>query len=116
VRNRLIIYLFFSNTIFFLFVIDTYYENNLISPVGYFKFFRPPHYLQQTHENQTIATTGCPENGALPMHYGVEEITINVRKMLKKFYWTYLLIWRSLKVAHDNYFEINVLNCHDSYL
>jgi hypothetical protein len=31
--------------------------------------------------------------------YGVEEITINVRKMLKKFYWTYLLIWRSLKVA-----------------
>jgi hypothetical protein len=41
----------------------------------------------------------CPENGALPMHYGVKEITINVRKMLKKFYWTYLLIWRSLKVA-----------------
>jgi hypothetical protein len=41
----------------------------------------------------------CPENDALPMHYGVEEITINVRKMLKKFYWTYLLIWRSLKVA-----------------
>jgi hypothetical protein len=23
---------------------------------------------------------------------GVEEITVNVRKMLKKFYWTYLLI------------------------
>jgi hypothetical protein len=43
--------------------------------------------------------TECPENGALPMHYSVEEITINVRKMLKKFYWTYLLIWRSLKVA-----------------
>jgi hypothetical protein len=43
--------------------------------------------------------TGCPENGALPMHYGVEEITINVRKMFKKIYWTYLLIWRSLKVA-----------------
>jgi hypothetical protein len=33
------------------------------------------------------------------MHYGVEEITINVRKMLKKFYCTYLLIWQSLKVA-----------------
>jgi hypothetical protein len=33
------------------------------------------------------------------VHYGVEEITVNVRKMLKKFYWTYLLIWRSLKVA-----------------
>jgi hypothetical protein len=40
-----------------------------------------------------------PVKGALPMHYGVEEITINVRKMLKKFYWTYLLIWRSLNVA-----------------
>jgi hypothetical protein len=25
----------------------------------------------------------CPENATLPMHYGVEEITINVRKMLK---------------------------------
>jgi hypothetical protein len=33
------------------------------------------------------------------VHYGVEEITVNVRKMLKKIYWTYLLIWRSLKVA-----------------
>jgi hypothetical protein len=33
------------------------------------------------------------------VHYGVEEITVNVRKMLKKFNWTYLLIWRSLKVA-----------------
>jgi hypothetical protein len=33
-------------------------------------------------------------NGAL-----LEEITVNVRKMLKKFYWTDLLIWRSLKVA-----------------
>jgi hypothetical protein len=41
----------------------------------------------------------CPKNGALTMHYGVEEITVNVRKMLKKFYWTYLLIWGSLKVA-----------------
>jgi hypothetical protein len=48
---------------------------------------------------QDLIYTGCSENGALPMHYGVEEITINVRKMLKKFYWTYLLIWRSLKVA-----------------
>jgi hypothetical protein len=27
------------------------------------------------------------------VHYGVEEITVNIRKMLKKFYWTYLLIW-----------------------
>jgi hypothetical protein len=33
------------------------------------------------------------------VYYGVEEITVNVRKMLKKSYWTYLLIWRSLKVA-----------------
>jgi hypothetical protein len=41
----------------------------------------------------------CPKNGVLTVHYGVEEIAVNVRKMLKKFYWTYLLIWRSLKVA-----------------
>jgi hypothetical protein len=39
------------------------------------------------------------KNGVLTVHYGVEEITVNVRKMLKKFYWTYLLIWGSLKVA-----------------
>jgi hypothetical protein len=41
----------------------------------------------------------CPKNGVLTVHYGVEEMTVNVRKMLKKFYWTYLLIWRTLKVA-----------------
>jgi hypothetical protein len=46
-----------------------------------------------------IKLYSCPENGALPMHYGVEEITVNVRKRLNKFYWTYLVIWRSLKVA-----------------
>jgi hypothetical protein len=39
------------------------------------------------------------QKGVLTVHYGVEEITVNVRKMLKKFYWTYLLIWRSLKAA-----------------
>jgi hypothetical protein len=33
------------------------------------------------------------------VRYGVEEITVNDRKMLKKFYWTYFLIWRSLNVA-----------------
>jgi Mg2+ and Co2+ transporter CorA len=27
---------------------------------------------------------GCPKNGVLTVHYGVEEITVNVRKMLKK--------------------------------
>jgi hypothetical protein len=43
--------------------------------------------------------TGCRKNGVLTVHYGAEEITVNFRKMLKKFYWTYLLIWRSLKVA-----------------
>jgi hypothetical protein len=43
--------------------------------------------------------TECPKNGGLTVHYGVEEITVNARKMLKKFYWTYFLIWRSLKVA-----------------
>ncbi|CAH1374440.1 unnamed protein product [Tenebrio molitor] len=46
-----------------------------------------------------ICTYRCPKNGALMVPYGVEEITVNVRKMLKKFYWTYLLTWRSLKVA-----------------
>jgi hypothetical protein len=45
------------------------------------------------------AYTGCPKNGVLTVHYGVEEITVNARKMLEKFYRTYLLIWRSLKVA-----------------
>jgi hypothetical protein len=43
----------------------------------------------------------CPKNGVLTVHYGVEETTVNVRKMLKKFYWTYLLIWHSLKVAFN---------------
>jgi hypothetical protein len=44
-------------------------------------------------------TYRCPKNGVLTVHCGVEEITVNIRKMLKKFYWTHLLIWRSLKVA-----------------
>jgi hypothetical protein len=35
--------LFFSNTILFLFVIDTHYEKQLITPLGFVKFFRPPH-------------------------------------------------------------------------
>jgi hypothetical protein len=48
--------LFFSNTILFVFVIDTHYEKQLITPLGYFKFVRPPHCLQQTRENETIAT------------------------------------------------------------
>jgi hypothetical protein len=43
--------------------------------------------------------TECSKNGVLTVHYGVAEITVNVRKMFKKFYWTYLLIGRSLKVA-----------------
>jgi hypothetical protein len=54
--------------------------------------------LNQIKEKVALYT-GCPKNGVLTMHYGVEEITVNVRKMFKKFYWTYLLIWRSLKVA-----------------
>jgi hypothetical protein len=50
--------LLFSNTILFLFlIIDTHYEKQLVTPLGYFKFFRPPLYLQQTHENEIIATT-----------------------------------------------------------
>jgi ABC-type transport system involved in multi-copper enzyme maturation permease subunit len=46
----------------------------------------------------TFINTGCPKNGVLTVLYGVEEITVKVRKMLKKFYWTYLLHWRYLKV------------------
>jgi hypothetical protein len=34
------------------------------------------------------SNTGCPKNGVLTVHYGVEETTVNVRKMFKKFYWT----------------------------
>jgi hypothetical protein len=49
--------------------------------------------------NQSANISVSPKNDVLTVHYGVEEITVNVRKMLKKFYWTYLLIWRSLKVA-----------------
>jgi hypothetical protein len=34
-------------------------------------------------------------------HYGVEDITVvNVRKMLKKLYWTHLMIWWPLKEWH----------------
>jgi hypothetical protein len=51
------IYLFFSNPILFLFVIDTDCEKQLISPLKFVNFFRPPHCWQQTHENETIATT-----------------------------------------------------------
>jgi hypothetical protein len=29
--------------------------------------------------------TGCTKNGVLTVHYGIEEITVNVRKMLKKW-------------------------------
>jgi hypothetical protein len=45
------------------------------------------------------ANTGCRKNDVITVHNGVKEITVNVRKMLKHFYWTYLLIWRSLEVA-----------------
>jgi hypothetical protein len=54
-------YLFFSNTILFLFVIDTHHEKQLITLLGYFKFFRRPHCFQQTRENETIATI-CSRN------------------------------------------------------
>jgi hypothetical protein len=41
----------FSNMILFFFVVDTHYEKQFITPLGYFKFFRPPRCLQETHEN-----------------------------------------------------------------
>jgi hypothetical protein len=37
-------------------MIHTHYEKQLITPLGYFKFFRPPHCLQQTNENETVVT------------------------------------------------------------
>jgi hypothetical protein len=59
------------------------------------------------------------KKGALTVHYGVEEITVNVRKMFKKFYRTYLLIWRSLNVALNRSTiskYVYALNCHENYL
>jgi hypothetical protein len=53
------------------------------------------------HQVGDCTYTGCPKKGTLTVHYGIEEVTINVRKMLKKFYWTYLLTWGSLKVARN---------------
>jgi hypothetical protein len=48
--------------------------------------------MQPSHEPTWFAElniyTECPKNGVLRMHYGVEETTVNVRKMFKKFYWT----------------------------
>jgi hypothetical protein len=57
----------------------------------------PIKYLSQwqmTHlyHNGFLIFEQRPKNGILTVHYGVEEITVNVGKMLKKFYWTYLLI------------------------
>jgi hypothetical protein len=58
-------------------------------------------------EIMLIVHTGCPKNGVLMVHYGVEEITVNARKMFKKFYWTYL--FADLTVFEQvNYFEIYV--------
>jgi hypothetical protein len=36
--------------------------------------------------------------------------------MFKKCYWTYFLIYESLKVALNSYFEIYLLNCHENHL
>jgi hypothetical protein len=47
---------YFLVTRYWFFSLDTHYEKQLITPLGYFKFFRPPHCLQQTRENETIAT------------------------------------------------------------
>jgi hypothetical protein len=64
---------------------------------------RPRVILSDKHEcckKKFLAIyTGCPKNGVLTVHYGVEETAVNVRKIFKNIYWTYLLIWRSLKVA-----------------
>jgi hypothetical protein len=57
-----------------------------------------------------VCTYRSPKNGALRVHYGIEETTVNVRKMLKKFYWTYLLIWGSLKVALNRSIIVSIIN------
>jgi hypothetical protein len=72
------------------------------------KFVKINNINSKLHVCKTIISTGCPKNGVLTVHYGVEEITVNARKILKKFYWTCLLIWLSLKVALIDYFEIYV--------
>jgi hypothetical protein len=41
--DEIFIYLLFSNAILLIFVIDTDCEKQLISPLGFVKFFRPPH-------------------------------------------------------------------------
>jgi hypothetical protein len=75
--GRYCLFLFFSQPNLFLCNILCFYK----IPIFHFK------------------DTGCPKNGVLTVHYGVEEITVNARKMFKQFYWTYFLIWRSLNVA-----------------
>jgi hypothetical protein len=47
-------------------------------------------YFKDGANETTIYYTSVPK--MTHWHYDVEEITVNVRKMLKKFYWTYLLI------------------------
>jgi hypothetical protein len=51
------------------------------------------------HRREDLTTSSIVFSQAIYRYRSVEEITVNVRKMLKKSYWTYLLIWRSLKVA-----------------
>jgi hypothetical protein len=70
--------------------------------------FRKGHSIQDHVFTIKESIYRVPENGALPVHYGVEEITVNVRKMLKKFY---LLIWRSLKLAFNR--SIILKNMHE---
>jgi hypothetical protein len=87
-----------------LFYFPIYYtiimEIFLILYLSYGILLCPLHFVLCIISRFFIASyTECPKNGVLTVHYGVEEITVNVRKMLKKFYWTYLLICRSLKVA-----------------
>jgi hypothetical protein len=55
-----------------------------------------------------LSYTGYPKNGVLTVHYGVEEITVNVRKMLKKILLDLFADLAVLGRWQVNYFEISV--------
>jgi hypothetical protein len=60
----------------------------------------------------TDAHTGCPKNGVLTVHYGKRQK--NVKKILLDLF-ADLAVFESGS-SQVNYFEIYLLNCHDSYL
>jgi hypothetical protein len=92
----------FVKTNMFHYVPIKHKQLSFMSNGGIFKLYTVPNGLlfssltQPRFSFERMLPTECPKNGVLTMHYGVEKNTVNARKM---FYWTYLLIWQSLKVA-----------------